>query len=71
MLVLLIACTQQSTDTSDSHAEESEPVLWVPTEEGPYDAGLYSFSFSTPQDVIVCRCMVSCAARRGGESCAI
>ena len=40
---ILLACTQSSIQDS---AEELEEILFVsPDQEGPYDAGLHSFSF--------------------------
>ena len=40
---ILLACTQSSIQDS---AEEQEEILFVsPDQEGPYDAGLHSFSF--------------------------
>jgi len=43
---LLLACTPNyEEDTSHLAEEKREEVPWSPVEKGPYDAGLYSFSF--------------------------
>jgi len=45
MLLWWLACSQQSIDVSDSIDTSSISVPWSSDETGPYDAGLYSFSF--------------------------
>ena len=40
-----VACTAQVKDSSQEENVEEEQLFWSPDEEGPYDAGLHSFSF--------------------------
>ena len=43
-LLLSVSCTDSVKDVSQEE-ELEERIFWAPDEEGPYDAGLHSFSF--------------------------
>ena len=44
LFLFFIACTEPVMDSAPEK-EQEEQLFWSPDEEGPYDAGLHSFSF--------------------------